>query len=132
MTLTIKIFVVLCATAFFSTFLVLIKRGSVKPFYSSLWLLVSLLMFSVVPFEECYKQVANWLNIRDASFLVFVGAIVFLLLYVLHLSIKISELSDRVQELISHAAILDKAVRTRNTEPHMPEGAERAPTAKQL
>jgi hypothetical protein len=127
MTFPIKILVLLCATAFFFTFLLLIKRGSVKPFYSSLWLLVSLLMFSVVPFEGCYKQVATWLNIRDASFLVFLGAIVFLLLYVLHLSIKISELSDRMQELISQTAILDQTLRKLNPEP--PAGP--APQAKQ-
>jgi FlaA1/EpsC-like NDP-sugar epimerase len=130
MLLPIKILIVLCATAFFLTFLALIKRGSVKPFYSSLWLLISLLMFSVVPFEGAYKQVATWLNIRDASFLVFVGAIVFLLLYVLHLSIKISELSDRVQELISHAAIIDQAVRTRNLESRAVVGEELASEAK--
>lgn len=130
MTSTLKLFVLLCAAAFFSTFLVLIKRGSVKPFYSSLWLLISLLMFSVLPFEGCYKQLANWLSIRDASFLVFVGAIVFLLLYVLHLSVKISELSDRVQELISHAAILDRAVRLQKPSPPPTQGEGHASVAR--
>lgn len=111
MPLSLKILVVTCAAAFFLTFLMLAKRGSVKPFYSALWLLISLLMFSVAVFEKCYKGIADQLGIRDASFLIFVGAILFLLVYVLHLSVKISELSDRMQEVISNVAILDQRTR---------------------
>ncbi len=111
MPLSLKILVVLCAGAFFVTFLWLAKRGSVKPFYSALWLLISLLLLSLVVFEKIYKSLADHLGIRDASFLIFVGAILFLMIYVLHLSVKISELSDRMQEVISNAAILDQRVR---------------------
>ena len=35
MPLSLKILVVICASAFFLTFLLLAKRGSVKPFYFS-------------------------------------------------------------------------------------------------
>ena len=111
MPLSLKILVVICAAAFFLTFLLLAKRGSVKPFYSALWLLISLLMLSVATFEKFYKGIADRLGIRDASFLIFVGAILFLLVYVLHLSVKISELSDRIQEVISNVAILDQRIR---------------------
>lgn len=105
---SVRFLVVCCALAFFGTFLLLAKRGSVKPFYSALWLVVSGGMLSLVVFEKHYKHAADWLGLRDASFLVFVGAILFLLVYVVHLSIKISELSDRVQELISNTAILER------------------------
>ena len=110
MTLSLKIIAVLCALALFGTFLFLVRKRSVTPFYSTLWLGVSILMLSLVVFEKFYKSIADLLHIRDASFLVFIGAIVFLLVYVLHLSIKLSELSDRVQELISSVAVLDKEI----------------------
>jgi hypothetical protein len=113
----LRILVVVCSLAFLGTFLFLAKRGSVKPFYSALWLLVSFLMFSLVIFERFYKSVADELGIRDASFLVFVGAILFMLVYILHLSIKMSELSDRMQEVISTVAILERAVRQGRPEP---------------
>jgi hypothetical protein len=126
---SLKILVVICASAFLLTFLLLAKRGSVKPFYSALWLLISLLMFSVAAFEKCYKGVADHLGIRDASFLIFVGAILFLLVYVLHLSVKISELSDRMQEVISNVAILDQRIRERGAAPRtgVPEAAAQNP-----
>lgn len=126
MPVSVRILVLLCGLAFFWTFLLLAKRGSVKPFYSGLWLLVALAMLSLVIFEKHYKLLADALQIRDASFLVFVGAIVFLLVYVVHLSIKVSELSDRAQELITTVAILEREQRAETRgplnpiEPHSP------------
>jgi len=116
MSLNLKIIALLCALVLFATFLFLVRKRSVTPFYSTLWLGVSVLMLSLVVFEKFYKSIADHLQIRDASFLVFIGAIVFLLVYVLHLSIKLSELSDRVQELISNVAVLDKDI-TRSKRP---------------
>jgi FlaA1/EpsC-like NDP-sugar epimerase len=131
MPLSLKILVVICAAAFFLTFLLLAKRGSVKPFYSALWLLISLLMFSVAAFEKVYKSIADHLGIRDASFLIFVGAILFLLVYVLHLSVKISELSDRMQEVISTVAILDQRIREAGTAPTASVTREASPNPEQ-
>src|SRR5438105_2656949 len=111
MPVALKILVVLCSGAFLGTFLLLAKRGAVKPFYSTLWLIVSFLMLSLVVFEKFYKSIADHLGIRDASFLVFLAAILFMLVYILHLSIKMSELSDRIQEVISNLAILERQVR---------------------
>lgn len=68
-------------------------------------------MFSIVFFEKLYKWVATLLGISDASFLIIIGIIFFLLIYVLHLSIKISEMSDKIQELISYISIIDKKMR---------------------
>jgi hypothetical protein len=131
MPLSLKILVVICAAAFFLTFLLLAKRGSVKPFYSALWLLISLLMLSVATFEKFYKSIADHLGIRDASFLIFVGAILFLLVYVLHLSVKISELSDRMQEVISSVAILDQRIRENGTTLDAPMTRETSPNPGQ-
>jgi len=126
MPLSLKILVVLFSAAFLGTFLLLAKRGTVKPFYSSLWLLISCLMLSLVVFERFYKSVADHLGIRDASFLVFVGAIGFMLVYILYLSVKISELSDRMQEVISHLSILERDTRRSDrlrSEPQKPNSS---------
>lgn len=106
MQISVKILSLLCAAIFMIIFISLVRRRSIKPGYSFLWLLITILMFGVVIFERVYKMIANLLNIPDASFLIIISVIFFLLVYVLYLSIKMSEMSDRMQELISHIAIL--------------------------
>jgi hypothetical protein len=106
MPFSIKILVFLFSVGFFIGFIALIRNKSVKTFYSFLWLIVTLVLLSIVIFEKFYKYLATMLGISDASFIVIVGLISFLLVYVFYLSIKISEMSDRIQELISFTSIL--------------------------
>lgn len=107
----IRILLSLFSIGFFSGFIILVRHKSVKPFYSFLWLTIALGMLSIVVFEKVYKALATLLGISDASFMVMVGLISFLLVYVFYLSIKISEMSDRIQELISFSAILEHDIR---------------------
>lgn len=111
MNISLRILVVLVGIIFTFIFFSLARKKSIKPFYTTLWLLVTLFIFSLVIFEKFYKWVATQLGIADASFLVIVGFISFLLIYVLYLSIKISIISDRIQELISHSSILENEIR---------------------
>lgn len=111
MQLSIRILVLLFGLVFLLIFISLVKRKSIKPFYTTLWLAVALFMISLVVFEKFYKWIATSLGISDASFLVIVSLISFLLVYVLYLSIKISQMSDRIQELISHSSILEHEIR---------------------
>ena len=114
MPLYIKFLTGFLSILFFLFFINIIKKRSIKPFYSFLWLVISFLMVSVVVFEKFYKLLATQLGITDASFLIIIGVIFFLLVYVLYLSIKVSEMSDRIQELISFTSILEKEIRKRN------------------
>jgi hypothetical protein len=107
----IKILLTLFSISFFTGFVLLVRHRSVKPFYSFLWLTIALGMLSIVVFERVYKAIATMLGISDASFMVMVGLITFLLVYVFYLSIKISEMSDRIQELISFSAMLEHEIR---------------------
>ena len=110
MPISVKIIGIICASAFFMVFIMLVKNRSVKPFYSCLWFFVSVLMFSIIVFEKLFKWLALFFGLTDASFLVIVGVIFFLLMYILHLSIRLSEMSDQIQELISHLAIIEKKI----------------------
>lgn len=111
MPLYLKIISLVFGLFFFMIFINLVKKKSIKPFFTTLWLLVSLFMLSIVIFEGFYKAIATGLGLTDASFLIIVALISFLLVYVLYLSIKISEMSDRIQELISYTSILENRVR---------------------
>lgn len=106
MQVSVKILSLFGASIFLIVFISLIRKRSIKPAHSFLWLIITISMFGVVIFERFYKALANFLKIADASFLIIVGVIFFLLIYVLYLSIIISEISDKTQELISQLAIL--------------------------
>ncbi len=106
-----KLFSILLVFLFIIIFIFLLRKRSIRPFYSLLWLFITLLILSVLIFESFFKWVATQLGLTDASFLIFVGVIFFLLIYVLHLSIKVSEMSDRIQELISFTSILENQIR---------------------
>ncbi|MBN2863673.1 MAG: DUF2304 domain-containing protein [Bacteroidales bacterium] len=108
---TVKILALLYSLVLFGAFIVMARNKSVKPFYSTLWLIVSIFMLSFVIFEGFYRRLAEILQIENATIFVIVGLISFLLIYVLHLSVKISELSNRIQELISHNSILERELR---------------------
>jgi hypothetical protein len=111
MELYVKILTAILALIFFIFFIKIVSSKSIKPFFSFLWFTISLTMFSVIVFEKFYKRIATYLGIHDATFLIVISVLFFLLIYVLYLSIKISEMSDRIQELISFTAILKKKVR---------------------
>ena len=111
MSVYVKVLALVYSILFLLVFFNLIRKRSIKPFYSALWLTVALFMFSFIVFEKQYRWLATELGIRDASSMIFVGLISFLFLYALYLSIKISEMSDRIQELISHSSILENEVR---------------------
>lgn len=96
---------------FILVFIALSRKKAIKPFYSTLWLFVSLFMLSVVLFEEFYKNIATAFGLTDASFLIIITLLSFLLIYVLYLSLKISEMGDRIQELISYTSILENKIR---------------------
>jgi len=118
MQLSLKLLAVLLGIVFLIVFFSLLRKKNIKPFYSALWLLVSIFMLSLVAFESLYKWIANTLGIPDASFLIIVSLISFLLIYVLYLSIKLSQMSDRIQELISITGILEYEIRKINKNKH--------------
>jgi len=111
MSLFVKILALIFGIIFFSIFITLVKKRFISPIYSTLWFIVSLFLLSFVFFEKFYQKLAIVLRIENATFLIIVGLISFLLIYVLYLSIKISELNNRVQELISHSSILEFEIR---------------------
>lgn len=111
MPIFVRVMLSIFSISFFVGFVLLVRNKSVKPIYSFLWLMVALGMLSIVVLEKFYKTVATLLGITDASFMVIVGLISFLLIYVFYLSIKLSEMSDRIQELISFSAMMEHDIR---------------------
>lgn len=108
MGIKIKLLAFAIGIVFFSFILRNIKRNSMSPSYAVLWTAISLFLVSIPVFEPFYHWVASSLiGIVDARHVIYIVLIGFLLVYTFYLTIKISKMSDRIQWLISHTAVME-------------------------
>ena len=92
-----------------------VKRNTFRPACAFLWRMISLFLISIPALENFYRWVArNVIGINDARHIIYAGLIGFLMLYIFYLTIKISEMSDKIQELISHTAILKRQMKEKD------------------
>jgi hypothetical protein len=106
----LKIKLMALALGLIYTFFVLrfVQRKSFRPGYAVLWLSIAFFLISIPIFEGFYKWfTVNLIGIIDARHIIYISLIGFLLIFSFHLTIFISRLSDRVQELISYVAVLE-------------------------
>jgi len=108
MGIRLKVLAFLVGVAFLLFVLRSIKRNGMRPSYAVLWLVISIFLISVPALEPFYQWVAGpVLGIIDARHVIYMVLIGFLLVYVFYLTLKICQMSDRIQELISYTAILE-------------------------
>jgi hypothetical protein len=109
MDVRIKVFVALLGLSFLLVVLGFVRSGRIKPSYSLLWLGVSGFLMSIPVVDRLYIWLAySVIGITDARHVIYIGVIGFLLLYALFVTMKVSQISDQVQELVSRSAILEK------------------------
>ncbi len=112
MNLKIRIFLLIAGLLFFFVTLKLIKNKELRPSFAILWFFISLILISLPIFNQVYKFIAfNILGFVDATNLVYIILIGFLLIYSLVLTIFLSRMSNRLLVLISFSAILEHELR---------------------
>jgi len=112
MGIKIKIISLLLGLIFFYFIFRFVKKNTFRPSYAFLWILVSVFLLTIPILEPFYKWMAvTVIGISDARHIIYAGIIGFLLVYIFYLTIRISQMSDQIQELISYTAILEKRVR---------------------
>ncbi|HWQ81483.1 MAG TPA: DUF2304 domain-containing protein [Ignavibacteria bacterium] len=110
----IKLLAILIGFFFLILVLNQVRKNNMHPSYSVLWVLVSLFLLSVPILEPLYKWIATALiGIIDARHIIYVVLIGFLLIYIFFLTVKITRMSDQIQNLISHTSILENEIRKR-------------------
>lgn len=107
MGLKIQIIAFIIGVLYFIITLRQIKKNHLRPSYSILWLSVSAFLISITVLEPVYQWISyRLMGIVDARHIIYISLIGFLLVYAFYLTIKVNRLSDQVQELISHNAIM--------------------------
>jgi len=108
MGLKIKIISFAVGAVFFLFIVLAIKRNQIPPLSACLWIAISIFLLSIPILEPFYKWIAvAVVGIDDARHIIYICVIGFLMVCVFALSLAISRLSDKVQNLISLTAILE-------------------------
>jgi hypothetical protein len=111
MGIKIQIISLLLGVLFFYFVFRFVKRNTFRPSYAFMWILVALFLASIPLLEKFYKWIATHvIGISDARHIIYVVLIGFLLVYIFHLTIRISKMNDQIQELISFTAIMEKQI----------------------
>ena len=109
MGLKIKIISFVIGAVFFLFIVLAIKRNQMPPLSACLWVAISLFLLSVPVLEPFYKWISVVVvGLDDARHIIYISVIGFLMVCVFGLSLAISRLSDKVQNLISVTAILEQ------------------------
>ena len=118
MDIRLKLIALLIGLAFMLVVFQSIRRSSIRPSFAWLWLLIALFLVSVPVLEPLYKWISvTIIGIDDARTVIYVPLIGFLLVYSFYITLVISKLSDRIQELISHTAVLEAELRRERPAP---------------
>ena len=108
MGLKVKLISFAIGVIFFVFIVIAIKRNNMPPLSACLWIGICLFLLSIPILEPFYKWISiTIIGIDDARHIIYVGIIGFLMVCVFGLSLAISRLSDKVQNLISLTAILE-------------------------
>jgi hypothetical protein len=99
--------------AILGTVLGLTAGGRLKPRYALLWLTAAGALVVVSVWRESIDLVGEAFGIAYKPALIFLGADVFLMLILLHLSVVVSRLTDRARALAQEVAILRQEVSDR-------------------
>lgn len=112
MPLKLTILAFAAGLAFFLFVLGVMRRSTFRPSYAFLWICICLFLLSVPIFEAFYRWFAiHVLGLDAATYLVFIALIGFLMIYTFFMTIRVTQMADKIQALISHTAILEKELK---------------------
>ena len=84
----------------------LIRRGKLREEYSFLWFLSSLILLLFAVWRDGLDIVAKFLGVYYAPSLLFIGAILAILIFLIHISVVISKLQSQTKVLAQEIALL--------------------------
>ncbi len=114
MKVTILLFLIIVSILFFIVILRLIRRNLLPTSSTLLWAIIGIIFFSIPFLNDFYRYFAvNVMGFADATNIIYIFSIGFLMLYSLYLTVKLKRSSDRIQVLISQQAIIEAEVNAR-------------------
>ena len=94
----------------------LVRRRKLREQYSLMWILLGFVIVLVSLNSGLLNKIATWLGIFYAPSLLFLIALLFCFAYMLHLTLVVSKLSDRVVRLTQELTIYQNREAARQQE----------------
>ena len=107
MTLQQKIFAFIISFLVFITIIYLVKKGKLREEYSWLWLLTGLVILTLVIWYDLLLFLTKLIGAVLPTTTLFIFGIIFLVLIVLHFTIKISALTNQIKNLAQKISLLE-------------------------
>ncbi len=102
-----QLLVLAVAIVAFAVILWLVRRGSLKERFALLWLGIGGMLFLLVAIRPLLDRLSRELGIESGTTTLFLAAILFLLGLILHLSVIISSLEEKVRDLAEAVALAE-------------------------
>ena len=110
----IKLKIILFSAGIIFTLVIIgaIRKSTIRPSSALLWAVIAIFLLSIPGLEPLYKWLSNVVfGVEDARHVIYLFVIAFLLVYVFYLTFKANKMSDQIQGLISHTAILESSIK---------------------
>jgi hypothetical protein len=101
-----KIFALFLSIAIIVLIIELVRRRKLREEYSWLWILTGSIMIILVVWYDALKALSNLIGAVLPTSTLFLFGLIFFMLLSLHFSVKISDLTDQVKELVQQMALL--------------------------
>ena len=95
----------------------LVRRRRLLERYALLWILCTLVLLAMAVWRDLLVRVASTIGVQVPSNAIFVIALGFVLVLLLHFSVAVSRLSDQTKILAQRLALMEERLRERNVEP---------------
>lgn len=107
MTLQQKIFAFIISFLLFISIIYLVKKGKLREEYSWLWLLTGFVILTLVVWYDLLLLITKLIGAVLPTTTLFISGIIFLVLIILHFTIKISALTNQVKNLAQNVSLLE-------------------------
>lgn len=114
--MTVQYFALLFSLAFILVVLDLVRRQRLKEQYSLLWLAVGIGLVVVSSSTRVLEGLAAALDIKYAPAVLFLLGLIFCFALILHLTVVISRLTDRVLRLAQEITVLKTELQERDAD----------------
>jgi hypothetical protein len=108
MPLRAKYFAILLTLAFLCIVLVLIRRRKLHETYSLLWFAMALGLFVVALWSQLLIWIRDLIGAASANSVIFTLGFLFVIIFLLHLTVRMSQMRDQIRELTQHQALLSQ------------------------